>query len=133
MLKVNLLTLSDYASVSQEGKLTIAGIFDKLNVGTFPTSIIKAFFVATINGDAFTQYNLDLDFTKDKKQIASFALSSTTGENGRNNLVVEMVGLPIETEGEYYFILRHEKKELGRTMLEAVTAQSQKKNEKVVN
>jgi hypothetical protein len=133
MLKVNLLTLSDYATVSGEGKLTIAGIFDKLNVGTFPTSIVKAFFVATLNGEAFTQYNLDLDFKKDKKQIASFALNSTTGENGRNNLVVEMVGLPIETEGEYYFILRNEKKELGRIMLEAVQTQSQEIKEKIIN
>ena len=133
MLKINLITLSDYASVSGEGKLTIAGIFDKLNVTTFPTSIVKAFFVSTINGEAFTQYNLDLDFKKDNKQIASFTLNSTTGENGRNNLVVEMVGLPIETEGKYYFILRHEKKELGKIMLEAVLAQKPENNGKVIN
>jgi hypothetical protein len=133
MLKVNLITLSDYASVSGEGKLTIAGIFDKLNVGKFPTSIVKAFFVATLSGDAFTQYNLDLEFKKDNKKIASFSLNSTTGENGRNNMVVEMVGLPIESEGDYYFILRHEKKELGKLMLEAILSQSSPGQERIVN
>lgn len=121
MLKVNLITLSDYATVSQEGKLTIAGIFDKLNAANFPTSIARAFFVATVAGDSFTQYKLDLSFKKGNKELATFNLSSTTGENGRNNILVELVGLPIETEGEYKFILSYNKKELASTILEAVT------------
>jgi hypothetical protein len=120
MLKVNLITLSDYASVSQEGKLTIAGIFDKLNVTNFPTTLVKAFFVATVAGDAFTEYKLDLSFKKGSREIASFNLASTTGENGRNNLVVELVGLPIEEEGKYEFSLTHNKKELGSALLEAI-------------
>lgn len=127
MLKVNLITLSDYATVSQEGKLTIAGIFDKLNVANFPTTLVRAFFVATVSGDAFKEYKLDLSFKKGAKQIATFALNSSTGENGRNNLVVELVGLPIETEGEYKFSLSHEKKELGSAILEAITVDNQPK------
>ncbi len=126
------MTLSDYASVSQEGKLTIAGIFDKLNVVKFPTSIVKAYFVATISGDAFTEYKLDLSFKRGKNQLASFSLSSMTGENGRNNMVVEMVGLPIEEAGEYNFVLSHNKKELGKVMLEAVLAEN-KTEEKLAN
>jgi hypothetical protein len=120
MVKVNLITLSDYASVSREGKLSIDGIFDKLNVTTFPTTLVRAFFVATVNGDAFTEYKLDLNFKKGNKQIASFKLVSSTGENGRNNLVVELVGLPIESEGKYEFALVHNKKELGSAFLEAI-------------
>ena len=121
MIKVNLITLSDYATVSREGKLSIDGIFDKLNVTTFPTTLIRAFFVATVTGDAFTEYKLDLNFKKGSKQIASFNLVSSTGENGRNNLVVELVGLPIEEEGKYEFALTHNKKELGSATLEAIT------------
>lgn len=124
MVKVNLITLSDYASVSREGKLSIDGIFDKLNVTTFPTTLVRAFFVATVNGDAFTEYKLDLNFKKGSKQIASFNLISNTGENGRNNLVVELVGLPIESEGKYEFTLVHNKKELGTAFLEAITVEN---------
>ena len=132
MLKVNLITLSDYASISREGKLSINGIFDKLNVTKFPTNLVRAFFVATVAGDAFTEYKLDLNFKKGTKQLATFSLNSMTGENGRNNLVVELVGLPIQEEGEYKFSLAHDKKELGSTSLEAILASNQPK-EKLPN
>lgn len=122
MLKVNLITLSDYASVSREGKLSIDGIFDKLNVVTFPTTLIRAFFVATVSGETFTEYKLDLSFKKGSKEIASFNLNSTTGENGKNNLIVELAGLPIGSEGEYKFSLMHNKKELGAAILDVVPA-----------
>jgi len=125
MLKVNLITLSDYASISREGKLSIDGIFDKLNVTKFPTSLVRAFFVATISGEALTEYKLDLNFKKGSKSLASFNLNSMTGENGRNNMVVELVGLPIQEEGEYKFSLMHNKKELGSVSLEAILKDNQ--------
>jgi len=127
MLEVKLITLSDYATVSKEGKLTIAGIFDKLTVTKFPTTLIRAFFVATISGDAFKEYKLDLEVKKGTKQLASFQLNSVTGDNGRNNLVVEMNGVPIKDDGEYHFILSHKKKEIGRATLDAVYLESQTK------
>lgn len=126
MLKVNLITLSDYASVSREGKLSIDGIFDKLNVATFPTTIVRAFFVATVSGETFTEYKLDLSFKKGSKEIASFNLNSTTGENGKNNLIVELAGLPVESVGEYKLSLIHNKKELGNAILEVVSTENQK-------
>lgn len=132
MLKVNLITLSDYASVSREGKLSIDGIFDKLNVVAFPTTLIRAFFVATVSGDTFTEYKLDLSFKKGAKEIASFKLNSTTGENGKNNLIVELAGLPIEGEGEYKFSLMHNKKELAAAVLDVVPAEAQTER-KMVN
>lgn len=132
MLKVNLITLSDYASVSREGKLSIDGIFDKLNVSSFPTTLVRAFFVATVSGETFTQYKLDLSFKKGNKEIASFNLDSTTGENGKNNLIVELAGLPIEGEGEYKFSLAHNKKELGAAALEVVSVEN-KEERKLVN
>lgn len=125
MLKVNLITLSDYASISREGKLSINGIFDKLNVTKFPTTLVRAFFVATISGEALTEYKLDLNFKKGSKSLASFNLVSMTGENGRNNMVVELVGLPIQEEGEYKFSLTHNKKELGSVDLEAISKDNQ--------
>jgi hypothetical protein len=125
MIKVNLITLSDYASISREGKLSINGIFDKLNVSKFPTSLVRAFFVATISGDVLTEYKLELNFKKGTKNLATFNLNSMTGENGRNNMVVELVGLPIQEEGEYKFTLTHNKKELGSTGLEAMLKEGQ--------
>ena len=133
MLKVNLITLSDYASISREGKLSINGIFDKLNVTKFPTSLVRAYFVATISGDSLTEYKLDLNFKKGSKNLATFNLNSMTGENGRNNMVVELVGLPIQEEGEYKLTLTHNKKELGSTTLEAILKENSQPTEKLPN
>ena len=133
MLKVNLITLSDYASISREGKLSINGIFDKLNVTKFPTSLVRAYFVATISGDSLTEYKLDLNFKKGSKNLATFNLNSMTGENGRNNMVVELVGLPIQEEGEYKLTLTHNKKELGSTTLEAILKENSQPVDKLPN
>lgn len=123
-LKVNLITLSDYSTISKEGKLSIDGIFDRLNVAKFPTSLIRAFFVATVSGEPFTEYKLSLEVKKGTKQIASFPLNNMTGDNGRNNLVVELIGIPFETEGKYDFILNNDGEELARTSLDAVPVES---------
>ena len=133
MLKVNLITLSDYASISREGKLSINGIFDKLNVTKFPTSLVRAFFVATVVGDTLTEYKLELNFKKGSKNLATFNLNSMTGENGRNNMVVELVGLPIQEEGEYKFNLTHDKKELGSVTLEVIQKENSQPVEKLPN
>ena len=56
MLKLNLITLSDYASVSREGKLSIDGIFDKEKLSIFSWTCkvqkkinLKCIFIQTDN------------------------------------------------------------------------------------
>lgn len=53
--KLNYIHLCDDVSFSQEGKLTITGIFDVINVINIPGSLIKAYLVCN-----FTVLNNDL-------------------------------------------------------------------------
>ncbi|MEK7502289.1 MAG: hypothetical protein AAB609_02080 [Patescibacteria group bacterium] len=119
-LKTEIIALCDYASVSREGKLSINGIFDELRVAQFPGGIARAFLVATINGTPSTQYKLNLKVESKgggKSPVDSLALDTITAPNGKNNLVIELVNLGFEKEGDYLFKIYNREEEVGSTLL----------------
>jgi hypothetical protein len=142
MIKQNLHTeiiaLCDYANISREGKLSINGIFDELRVQNFPGGIARAFLVATISGSANTQYKLALKVESKnggKVPLNNLALDTVTGPNGKNNLLVELINLGFEQEGEYEFKIQNENKDIGSTLLKVIhaTVGVQNKEERLPN
>jgi hypothetical protein len=122
-LKTEIIALCDYASVSREGKLSINGIFDELRVRKFPGGIARAFLVATINGNPNTQYNLDLKVENKsggKTPIKDLTLNAMTSPNGKNNLIVELINLGFEKEGDYEFKIYNKNEEAGSTLLKVI-------------
>ncbi len=121
-LHTEIIALCDYASISREGKLSINGIFDEIRVQKFPGGLARAFLVATISGTPDTAYKLNLKIeTKNNKNVnpslGNTILETVTGPNGRNNLVIELNGLPFEEEGDYVFKLYEGNHEVGSTLL----------------
>ena len=119
-LKTEIIALCDYASISREGKLSINGIFDELRVQQFPGGLARAFFVATISGTPNTSYKLNLKIEPSEGfagEKSSFDLDTSTGPNGKNNLVVELMALSFKYHLDYKFILSEERKEVGSTLL----------------
>lgn len=47
-MKVSLAVIADYANLSQEGKLNILGIFDRVHVRAFPGGLPQAFLVVRL-------------------------------------------------------------------------------------
>lgn len=122
-LATEIIALCDYASVSREGKLSINGIFDELRVQQFPGGLPRAFFVATVNGTPNTSYKLNLKIEPSKGFAgaqSSFDINALTSHNGKNNLIVEIIGLGFKEEGEYQFILKEGDKEVGSTLLKVL-------------
>jgi len=122
-LKTEIIALCDYASISREGKLSINGIFDELRVQQFPGGLARAFFVATISGTPNTSYKLNLKIEPAKGfagEQNTFNLDTTTGPNGKNNMLVELFGLAFKEEGDFRFILSEEKKEIGSVLLKVL-------------
>ncbi|MDP3726916.1 MAG: hypothetical protein Q8Q96_01205 [bacterium] len=120
LLKTEIIALCDYASVSREGKLSINGIFDELRVQKFPGGIARAFLVATVNGTPNTQYRLNLkveDKNGGKSPINDLVLNAMTAPNGKNNLIIELVNLVFEKEGDYQFKIYNGNQEVGSTLL----------------
>lgn len=122
-LRTEIIALCDYASISREGKLSINGIFDEMRIGKFPGGISRAFLVATINGTPNTSYKLDLKVESEnagKSPLKDLVLNAMTSPNGKNNLVIELVNLGFEKEGDYQFKIYNGDQEVGSTMLKVI-------------
>lgn len=129
-LRTEIIALCDYASVSREGKLSINGIFDELRIQKFPGGIARAFLVATINGVPNTQHSLTLKVENEdggKNPLKDLVLNAMTSTNGKNNLIIELVNLGFEKEGDYRFKIYANNQEVGSTLLK-VYQQSGKYN-----
>jgi hypothetical protein len=125
-LHTEIITLCDYALISREGKLSINGIFDELRVQKFPGGIARAFFVATLRGKADTSYKLKINTENESKVINSLNLEVHTSVNGKNNIILELVNLGFEKEGEYKFVIYHGDDEVGSTQLKVMSADQPK-------
>ncbi len=122
-LHTEILTLCDYALISREGKLSINGIFDELRVQKFPGGIARAFFVATLQGKADTSYKLKINTENGKKVMNTLNLEVHTSMNGKNNIILELVNLGFEKEGEYKFAIYNGSDEVGSTSLKVMSAE----------
>src|ERR1700722_7462202 len=122
-LHTEIITLCDYALISREGKLSISGIFDELRVQKFPGGIARAFFVATLRGNIDTSYPLKINTENGKKGINTLNLEVHTSMNGKKNIILELVNLGFEKEGEYKFVIYHGDVEVGSTQLKVMSAE----------
>ncbi|HSX08662.1 MAG TPA: hypothetical protein VLF93_00735 [Candidatus Saccharimonadales bacterium] len=122
-LHTEIITLCDYALISREGKLSISGIFDELRVQKFPGGIARAFFVATLRGDSDTSYKLKISTENGSRVINSLDLEVHTSFNGKNNIILELVNLGFEKEGEYKFVIYNGKTEVGSTSVKVLSAE----------
>jgi hypothetical protein len=119
-LKTEIIALCDYASVSREGKLSVNGIFDELRIQKFPGGIARAFLVTTINGAPNTQYSLTLKVeggSGGKSPLKDLTLGAMTSSNGKSNLMIELINLGFEKEGDYQFKIYNGDQEVGSTLL----------------
>lgn len=119
-LRTEIIALCDYASISREGKLSISGIFDEIRVQKFPGGVARAFLVATVNGTPNTSYSLNLKVESEnmgKSPLKDLNLNAMTAPNGKNNLIIELVNLGFEKEGNYHFKIYNGDQEVGSTLL----------------
>ena len=82
--------------------------------------------VATINGEPNTQYSLDLKAeggNGGKTPLKNLTINALTSANGKNNLIVELINLGFEREGDYLFKIYNGKQEVGSTLLRVKQAQ----------
>lgn len=122
-LRTQIIALCDYATLSRENKLSINGIFDEARVTKLPGGLARAFLVAALKGEPEKSYKLTIKLETDNGSTKGFNnldITTQTGNNGKNNLLIELVGLGFEKEGEYRFVIYHGDDEIGSTELKVV-------------
>ncbi len=119
-LKTEIIALCDNASVANDGKVTITGIFDQFTADKFPAGFMEKFLVATINGEPNTTYNLTVKL--EKKDVSQNLLNptmvtATTSQTGKHNMIIRLAQVGFEKEGEYYFKIFDGKEKISETVL----------------
>jgi len=118
-LELKIIALCDYGMISQDGKLSVIGVFDEIGVTNFPGGIARACFVATIQGEPETEYKLNVKMIHpegSKNPLNPLGVDVKTGRNGISNILVQLVNVVFETAGEYKLVLYHGDDRIGSTL-----------------
>ena len=116
-LSTDIFVLCDYATVSQEQKLSIVGIFDQFFVANLPTNWPRMFLVTVLRGQQGTEYPLKLKIVPPGQTDQKFPereLKVTLGQNGKANLLTELVNFPLPLAGVYKVELSSENQQIGQ-------------------
>ena len=113
--KLNFSFLCDYASVSREGKLSMNGIFENINVRQFPTHHPLMFVVANISGvndkDKFTCELVADD--QGQKLLASISQPVKVDPKRNFGFIGQFVNVRYEVGGQYSIRFYIDNKEVG--------------------
>ena len=119
------MALCNYATVAQDGKISIDGIFDQLIVEKFPAGIIDKFFVSTVSGEPNETYTLTLKLEKvgnGKNLLNLTTVNAKISPNGKHNWIVRLANVGFEDEGNYDFKIYNDNKEINSTSLDVIRA-----------
>jgi len=103
-VKADIFVLCDHASISQEQKLSIIGIFDNFFVANTPAIWPRMYLVATLKGEPDQEYPMKLKIVPPKGAQASFPEKELTlkfGPGGKTNFMTEMVNFQLPAPGKY--------------------------------
>ena len=114
-MEVSLAVLADFASVSQEGKVNVMGVFQEINAPVLPWVHPQMFVVVTFVAGAAefdSRRTLRIVFsTEDGKAMATIEQQVTVprhpraGERSLINQIVGLAGLRFERPGNYQFAI----------------------------
>jgi hypothetical protein len=99
-LKLNRFETCDYALTSQEGKLSIMGIFDRIFVRSLPAQHPSMCFVVVAKGEPGSDHNIKLVITNPSgKKLQEIPIRIKTNNEGHFNVIATLNNLPITEQG----------------------------------
>lgn len=128
-----LIAICDYAMTSEDKKLSIVGIFDKVFVRTLPSNHARMAFVVTFAGEPQTTEELRLKILapSGKEEFAA-GIKVNFGENGKFNFVSNFEGFPFNEIGTYRLLFEKDSKEIVSHALDVIQIK-EKDNKPVAN
>lgn len=108
------MTLCDFAQTSQEGKLSIIGIFDRIFANNVPARHSRFFIVSILKGESSSKakVNLNIKTPTGKFLLPTANLEITFGPNGKANFISDVSNIELPEIGEYQVVLLQDKTEV---------------------
>ncbi len=121
LIQPELIALADYAITSEDKKLSVMGIFDKIFVQQVPMNYPKLSFVAILRGKPHQEAQVKLRALSPANEELFSALANIKfGDNGKANMISNLEGFPFPEVGEYLFIIEQEGRILAEYPLEVM-------------
>lgn len=99
-LKLKRFETCDYALISQEGKLSVIGIFDRIFVQTLPAQHPSMAFVVVAEGAPKSDYKVKLLITGPAgNKIQEIPMNVKTNDAGYFNVIANLNNVPITEQG----------------------------------
>jgi len=116
-IKTELLTLCDHAMTSQQGKLSVIGLFDRIFVTQLPSKYPRFFIVAIVSGKSGTSHEVELRVKTPtgKALLPKRSVSLKLGGNGKANVLTDVANLTFEEVGEYTIEIVTDEDQVGST------------------
>lgn len=113
--KIDLLAICDYASISQDNKLSIMGIFEQIFISDTPSTHPQMFIVGIIKGEANKAENITLKIQTPSgvEAIPVQTIPINIGPNGKSNIIASVGNLPLTETGFYKIIISAGKTKMG--------------------
>ncbi len=122
MLKAKFALLCDYALISQEGKLSILGEFDRIFTSSETAVLSRGFVVAKFLGEAGEDETLKIQVTHKEsgEVILENDMQVKLDDNGNGGVIFELVGVGFKKLGSYTISLVVNKKPIADLPLDIV-------------
>lgn len=122
--KLNFIHLCDDTIFSQDGKLSLIGIFEVVNVVAFPGSLLRAFLVFNLNLLNKTLNKVDLDIAIKKegteKELLKLPVLTPSIEKAKENtelklgITLQLNNITFQEAGKYFIELKANKELVGK-------------------
>lgn len=122
MVNAKFALLCDYALISQEGKLSILGEFDRIFTSSDSAVLSRGFVVAKFTGTVGEDMMLKIqvEHKESGEVIVENDMQVKLDDNGNGGVIFELVGVGFKKIGSYIISLRVDKKVIAELPLEVV-------------
>ena len=120
--KVKYALFCDYALISQDGKFSLIGEFDRLYSSAEEATLNRGFLVAKLMGEPSKDINLTVSLVKTGSKTALFSneLTLKFDERGVTALILEISGLRFKEFGQYLGVIESGKEKIVEMGLEII-------------
>lgn len=128
--KIKTFVVCENAFFSEDKKLNIIGIFDKIFANTVPVMQPIMFLAGIIEGSNKITKKLDFKIRDDagKEIVPGTSLSVTISDSGKANFVVKIPGLTLSKDGFYKLEVYDGSKKIGDAEFELIIVREVKHN-----
>jgi hypothetical protein len=111
---IEALVICDLAQITQEGKLNLVGIFERMYANTFPMQFVRFFVAGMITGEPLSTHTVSfaLRAPTGEQMMKQYDMETRLGYNGRANVVDEIRGVVFDVPGTYSLFMSVDRSEV---------------------